>query len=58
MVYLNVESTDRGLMADLTISLAFSYIQVVFETLLSYATKLSDKAVTLCFSNRFMSDFC
>ena len=53
-----MESTDRGLMADLTISLAFSYIQDVFETLLSYATKLSDEAVTLCLSNRFMSDFC
>ena len=58
MVYLKVESTDRGLMADLTISLAFSYVQDVFVTLLSYAVKLSDEPVTLCLSNRFISGFC
>ena len=57
-MYLKVDSTHRGLMADLNISLAFSYIQDVFETLLSYASNLSDEAVTLCLSNRFMSDFC
>ena len=57
MVHLKVESTDRGLMADLTISLAFSYIQDVFETSLGYATQLSDEAVALCMSKRFISDF-
>ena len=57
-MYLKVESTDCGVLADLTISLAFSYIQDVFETLLSYAHKLSDEAVALCLSNRSMFDFC
>ena len=48
MLHLKVESADRGLMADMTFSLAFSCIQDVFETSMGYATKLPDEVVTLC----------
>ena len=51
MVYLKVESTGRGVIADLPNSLAFLYIQYVFESLLSFATKKTNEVVTFCLSN-------
>lgn len=53
-----MESQARGLMADLTVSLAFLCLQDVFENLLCFATTCSGEVVTLCLCNRGKSHFC